>query len=73
LRSGVTFTAVPAGVIADSSSCDATHQTYKNGVARCKAAAIRQWRTSLSCVPPLYMVTSESDANKEGIACESQR
>ena len=58
------------------SSCDAMHRVYKNGVAKSKAAATRQYRTGHyrpAVRPAVYWVNDESDADNDGTACEVTR
>ena len=72
----IILTATPAEAATDFSSCDAMHRVYKNGVAKSKAAANRQWRTGhyMPAVrPSVYWVNDESDADKDGTACEITR
>ena len=66
----------PAEAITDFSSCDAMHRVYKNGVAKSKKAANRQWRTGHyrpAVRPKVYWVNDESDADNDGTACEVTR
>jgi hypothetical protein len=68
--------AAPAEAVTDFSSCDAMHRVYKNGVAKSKAAANRQWRSGHyrpAVRPAVYWVNNESDADKDGTACEVTR
>ncbi len=69
------FTA-PAEAVTDFANCDQMHKTFKNGVARSKAAANRQWRTGHfrpAVRPAVYRVNNESDADNDGTACEVSR
>jgi hypothetical protein len=66
----------PAEAVTDFANCDAMHRTFKNGVARSKAAANRQWHTGHmrpAVRPAVYRVNNESDADKDGTACEVTR
>jgi hypothetical protein len=52
------------------------HRVYKNGVAKSKKAANRQWRTGHyrpAVRPKVYWVNDESDADNDGTACEVTR
>jgi hypothetical protein len=72
----VTFAAVRAEAVTDYANCDAMHRVYKNGVAKSKAAADKQYRTGhyRPAVRPLvYRAKSESDADHDGTACEVTR
>lgn len=66
----------PAEAVTDFANCDAMHKVFKNGVARSKAAANRQWRTGHyrpAVRPAVYRVNNESDADNDGTACEVTR
>jgi Excalibur calcium-binding domain len=72
----LTFTAGPAEAATDFANCDSMHHVYKNGVAKSKAAANRQWRTGHyrpAVRPAVYLVNNESDADNDGTACEVTR
>lgn len=71
--SAFTFTAGPADAVTDYANCDAMHRTFKYGVARSKLAAARQvasghYRPAVR--PKVYRANNESDADKDGTACE---
>lgn len=66
----------PAQAVTDYSSCDHMHKTYKHGVAKSKRAANRQYKTGHyrpAVRPAVYRVNDESDADKDGTACEVTR
>ena len=66
----------PAEAARDFSNCDSLHRVYKNGVAKSKKAANRQWRTGHyrpAVRPAVYWANSESDADNDGTACEVTR
>lgn len=66
----------PAEAVTDFANCDAMHKVFKNGVAKSKAAANRQWRTDHyrpAVRPAVYRVNNESDADNDGTACEVSR
>ena len=66
----------PAQAVTDYPNCDQMHRTYKYGVATSKAAADRQQRTDHyrpAVRPAVYRANSESDADKDGTACEVTR
>jgi hypothetical protein len=70
------LTAVPADAATDYSNCDQMHHTFKYGVARSKAAADKQQRTGHyrpAVKPKVYRLNTESDADKDGTACEVTR
>jgi hypothetical protein len=72
----LTFTAGPAEAVTDFRNCDHMHRTFKNGVAKSRAAARRQVRTDHrrpAVRPRVYRVNRESDADKDGTACEVSR
>ena len=74
--SALTFTAGPADAATDFANCDAMHRVFKYGVARSKAAANKQARTGHyrpAVRPAVYAVNNESDADKDGTACEVTR
>jgi hypothetical protein len=71
--SALTLSAVPAQAATDFAGCAALHRTYKNGVAKSHAAAHRQERSGHkrpAVRPAVYRVNNESDADKDGTACE---
>ena len=73
MASALTLTATPAEAATDFANCDAMHRVYKNGVAKSKAAANRQVNTGHkrpAVRPAVYRVNDESDADKDGTACE---
>lgn len=70
------FTATPAEAVTDYANCDAMHRDFKYGVAKSKAAANRQYRTGHyrpAVRPAYYAANDESDADKDGTACEVTR
>lgn len=72
----LTLTAAPAEAVTDYANCDAMHRVWKYGVARSKAAANKQWRSGHyrpAVRPAVYVVNNESDADKDGTACEVTR
>jgi hypothetical protein len=72
----ITLAATPAEAATDFANCDAMHRVFKYGVAKSKKAANRQYRTGhyRPAVRPLsYKVNNESDADKDGTACEVSR
>jgi hypothetical protein len=72
----LTVTAGPAEAVTDFPSCDAMHKFFKYVVARSKKAANKQWRTGHhrpAVRPAVYTVNNESDADKDGTACEVTR
>ena len=74
--STLTFTAGPANAVTDYPNCTAMHRTFKYGVARSKAAANRQVNTGHyrpAVRPAVYKANNESDADKDGTACEVTR
>lgn len=74
--SALAFTVGPAQAVTDYANCDALHKDFKHGVARSKAAANKQWRTGHyrpAVRPAVYKVNNESDADKDGTACEVTR
>ena len=74
--SAFTFTAGPAEAVTDYANCDALHKDFKYGVARSKTAANKQWRTGHyrpAVRPAVYRANNESDADKDGTACEVTR
>jgi hypothetical protein len=73
--SALTF-ASPAEAVTDFPNCDAMHRVFKAGVAKSKKAANRQYNTGHKrpAVKPLvYQANDESDADKDGTACEVSR
>ncbi|HET7328862.1 MAG TPA: excalibur calcium-binding domain-containing protein [Nocardioidaceae bacterium] len=71
-----TFAAGPAQAATDFANCDAMHHVYKHGVAKSKRAANRQYRTGHyrpAVRPAVYRANNESDADKDGTACEVTR
>jgi Excalibur calcium-binding domain len=71
-----TFTAGPAEAVTDFRNCDHMHRTYKNGVAKSRAAARRQVRTGHfrpAVRPKVYRANNESDADNDRTACEVSR
>ena len=63
----------PAEAVTDFRNCAAMHRTFPNGVARSLAAAHRQERTlhkRPSVAPTVYRANRESDADRDGTACE---
>ena len=74
--SALTFTSAPAQAVTDFANCDAMHKVFKYGVARSKAAANKQWNPGHyrpAVKPAVYSVNDESDADKDGTACEVTR
>ena len=71
--SALTFTTTPAQAATDFASCAAMHRTFKAGVAKSLAAAHRQERSGHkrpAVRPAVYRANIESDADKDGTACE---
>ena len=71
--SALTLTAVPAQAATDFASCAAMHRTFKSGVAKSLVAAHRQERSGHkrpAVQPAVYRANIESDADKDGTACE---
>lgn len=71
--SALTFAAGPAEAATDFRNCDHMHRTFKHGVARSDRAANYQVRTGHyrpAVRPAVYKVNNESDADKDGTACE---
>lgn len=69
--------AAPSEVSATSAkdyrNCDAMHRDFKNGVARSKKAARKQVKSDHkkpAVRPKVYRANTESDADKDGTACE---
>jgi Excalibur calcium-binding domain len=63
----------PAEAVTDFASCKGMHQTFKNGVAKSRAAAHRQERSGHKrpdVRPAIYRANKESDADRDGTACE---
>ncbi|HEX6148734.1 excalibur calcium-binding domain-containing protein [Nocardioides sp.] len=63
----------PAEAVTDYRNCDHMHKTYKNGVAKSKKAANRQVNSGHkrpAVRPKVYRANIESDADKDGTACE---
>ena len=59
-----------------ATSCDEMHRVFKNGVAKSKAAADRQWHSGHyrpAVKPSVYRANDESDADNDGTACEVTR
>lgn len=74
--SALAFTAGPAEAVTDYANCDAMHKDFKYGVAKSKAAANKQYRTGHyrpAVRPAYYAANDESDADKDGTACEVTR
>ena len=74
--SALTLTAVPAQAATDFASCAAMHRTFKSGVAKSLVAAHRQERSGHkrpAVRPAVYRANTESDADKDGTACEVTR
>jgi hypothetical protein len=72
----LTFAAGPAGAVTDYASCTAMHRDFKYGVAKSKAAANKQYNTGHyrpRVAPAVYSANDESDADKDGTACEVTR
>lgn len=71
--SALTLSAAPAQAATDFTGCAAMHRTFKNGVAKSHAAAHRQERSGHkrpAVRPAVYRANVESDADKDGTACE---
>ncbi len=67
------MTAVPAHAVTDCPNCTAMHRDCKHGVARSVRAANFQVRTGHfrpAVKPAVYRANNESDADKDGTACE---
>jgi hypothetical protein len=65
--------ASPSEAVTDFRSCDQLHRTFKNGVAKSRVAAHRQERSGHkrpAVRPAVYRVNNESDADRDGTACE---
>jgi hypothetical protein len=63
----------PAEAVTDFSTCAQMHRTFKNGVAKSRLAAHRQERTGHkrpAVRPAVYRANRESDADRDGTACE---
>ena len=76
LTASVLAFAGPAEAVTDYSSCDHMHKTFKYGVAKSDAAADRQQRTGHyrpAVRAAVYRANTESDADKDGTACEVTR
>ena len=74
--STLALTAGPAEAVTDFRNCDHMHRTFKYGVARSDAAADRQQRTGHyrpAVKAKVYRLNTESDADKDGTACEVSR
>jgi hypothetical protein len=74
--STLALTAGPAEAVTDFRNCDHLHRTFKYGVARSDRAADYQQRTGHyrpAVRPTFYRVNDESDADKDGTACEVTR
>jgi hypothetical protein len=72
----LTFAAGPADAVTDYASCTAMHRDFKYGVAKSKAAANKQYNTGHyrpRVAPAVYSANDESDADKDGTACEVTR
>ena len=75
---GVITTGAPAQAasVKDYPSCAALHRDFKTGVARSSRAANYQVNTGHkrpAVRPAVYRVNDESDADKDGTACEVSR
>ena len=71
--SAVTLAAAPANAVKDYANCTALHKDFKYGVAKSKAAATKQVNTGHyrpAVAPLVYSANDESDADKDGTACE---
>ncbi|MCL8026037.1 excalibur calcium-binding domain-containing protein [Nocardioides bruguierae] len=69
----LTAVAAPAQAATDFANCDAMHKVYKYGVAKSKRAAKRQVRSGHyrpAVRLKVYRANTESDADKDGTACE---
>lgn len=74
--SALTFVAGPADAATDYANCDALHRDFKYGVAKSKKAANKQYNTGHyrpRVAPVVYSLNDESDADKDGTACEVSR
>ena len=74
--SALTFTAGPADAVTDYANCTDMHKVFKYGVAKDKKAANKQANTGHyrpKVAPLVYKVNDESDADKDGTACEVTR
>jgi Excalibur calcium-binding domain len=63
----------PAEAVTDFRSCTQLHRAFKNGVALSHAAAHRQERSGHrrpAVRPAVYRANRESDADRDGTACE---
>lgn len=69
----LTVTVAPASAVTDYANCDALHKDFKYGVAKNKASADKQAKSGHyrpAVAPKFYAANSESDADKDGTACE---
>jgi hypothetical protein len=67
------LTVVPAHAVTDYPSCASMQRVWKHGVARSVKAANYQVRTGHyrpAVKPAVYRANNESDADKDGTACE---
>ena len=74
--SALTFGAGSAEAVTDYANCDALHKDFEYGVAKSKRAAKRAYRDGMhrpAVRPAVYKVNNESDADKDGTACEVPR
>lgn len=74
--STLALTTSPAHAVKDYANCDALHKDFKNGVAKSKKAANRAYRDGMyrpAVRPAVYKKNDESDADKDGTACEVPR
>lgn len=72
----LTIAAGPANAVTDYANCTALHRDFKYGVAKSTRAANKQYNTGHyrpRVAPALYSANDESDADKDGTACEVTR
>lgn len=76
VAASLTLVPGPAEAVTDYANCDALHQDFRNGVAKSKKAANKAYRNGMyrpAVRPAVYAVNDESDADKDGTACEVPR
>jgi Excalibur calcium-binding domain len=64
----------PASAVRDFANCDSMHRVYQHGVAKSSAAADKQVRDGYgrpAVKPSAYRANIESDADRDGTACEA--
>ncbi|MCM0622872.1 excalibur calcium-binding domain-containing protein [Nocardioides bruguierae] len=65
----LTAVAAPAQAATDFANCDAMHKVYKYGVAKSKRQ-VRSGHYRPAVRLKVYRANTESDADKDGTACE---